>query len=96
MTIMRIKKVMRGYDLDDALQLIGMRRRSAIAAFLPAIGLLAAGAAIGAGIGLALAPSSGRRLRQDLGGRLDQLRERVKRDGESHSHANATSTPASS
>lgn len=93
---MRIKKVMRGYDLDDALHLIGMRRRSAMAVFLPAIGLLAAGAAIGAGIGLALAPSSGRRLRQDLGGRLDQLRERVRRDAQSHSHANATSTPASS
>ncbi len=94
---MRIKKVMRGYDLDDALELIGMRRRSPLAAFIPAIGLLAAGAAIGAGIGLALAPSSGRRLRQDLGGRLDQIRERVvKRDAESRSHANATSTPVSS
>jgi hypothetical protein len=95
---MRMKKVMRGYDLDDALQLIGMRRRSPMAVLLPAIGLLAAGAAIGAGIGLALAPSSGRRLRQDLGGRLDQLRERVaKRDAESsRSHANATSAPASS
>ena len=80
---MRIKKVMRGYDIDDALA-----PRSVSSAtfgdgiFLPAIGLLAAGAAIGAGIGLALAPSSGRRLRQDIGGRLDQLRERVKREAQ--------------
>ena len=43
-----------------------------------AFGLLAAGAIIGAGIGLAFAPSSGQRLRQDVSGRLDQLRERVK------------------
>jgi len=92
---MRIKKLMRGYELDDALRLIGAHRRSAMGTFLPALGLLAAGAAIGAGIGLALAPSSGRRLRQDIGGRLDQLRERVRRDSE-HSQVNATSTPASS
>jgi hypothetical protein len=93
---MRIKKLMRGYELDDALRLIGARRRSALETFLPALGLLAAGAAIGAGIGLALAPSSGRRLRQDLGGRLDQLRERVRRESSEQGHVNATSTPASS
>jgi len=93
---MRIKKLMRGYELDDALRLIGARRRSALETFLPALGLLAAGAAIGAGIGLALAPSSGRRLRQDIGGRLDQLRERVRRESSEQGHVNATSTPASS
>jgi YtxH-like protein len=91
---MRIKKLMRGYELDDALRLIGARRRSPLETLLPAMALLAAGAAIGAGIGLALAPSSGRRLRQDIGGRLDQLRERVRRDSESHS--NAVSAPAAS
>jgi hypothetical protein len=93
---MRIKKLMRGYELDDALRLIGARRRSALETFLPALGLLAAGAAIGAGIGLALAPSSGRRLRQDIGGRLDQLRERVRKESSEQGHVNATSTPASS
>jgi hypothetical protein len=93
---MRIKKLMRGYELDDALRLIGARRRSALETFLPALGLLAVGAAIGAGVGLALAPSSGRRLRQDIGGRLDQLRERVRRESSEQGHVNATSTPASS
>jgi hypothetical protein len=92
---MRIKKLMRGYELDDALRLIGARRRSPLETYLPALALLAAGAAIGAGIGLALAPSSGRRLRQDIGGRLDQLRERVRKAPE-QGHVNATSTPASS
>ena len=85
---------MRGYELDDALRLIGVaRRRSALELLLPALGLLAAGAAIGAGIGLAFAPSSGRRLREDVGGRLDQIRERVKKESEKHSNASVTSTP---
>jgi gas vesicle protein len=78
---MRIKNLMPDYDLEDALNLLGLsRRRSLMGMFLPAIGLLAAGAAIGAGVGLAFAPSSGRRLREDVGGRLDHLRERVKRE----------------
>jgi hypothetical protein len=78
---MRLKNVMPDYDLEDALHLLGLtRRRSILGVFLPAIGLLAAGAAIGAGVGLAFAPSSGRRLREDVSGRLDHLRERVKRE----------------
>ena len=91
---MTIKKLMRRYELDDALRLMGMHRRSAMETFLPALGLLAAGAVMGAGIGLALAPSSGRRLRQDIGGRLDQLRERVRKDSE-HARVNATATSSS-
>ncbi len=86
---MNINKLMRQYDLDDGLRLIGLaRRRSMIGLFLPAIGLLAAGAAIGAGVGLAFAPSSGRRLRQDVGGRFDQLRERVRQ--QQHNDVSAT------
>jgi hypothetical protein len=93
---MRIKKLMRGYELNDALRLIGRaRRRSALEMLLPAVALLAAGAALGAGIGLAFAPSSGRRLREDMSGRLDQLRERVKKESNKHRNADATSTPAS-
>jgi hypothetical protein len=89
------KKLMRGYELDDALRLIGVaRRRSAMEMMLPALGLLFAGAAIGAGIGLAFAPSSGRRLREDVGGRLDQIRERVKKESEKRSNATVASTPS--
>ncbi len=92
---MRIKKLMRGYELDDALRLIGRsRRRSMLEMVLPALALLAAGAAVGAGIGLVFAPSSGRRLREDMSGRLDQLRERVKKESDKHRNADATSTPA--
>jgi hypothetical protein len=68
-----------GYDIDDILDLVGLqRRRVSVRILLTAIGLMAAGAAAGACAGLLLAPSSGRRLRQDVGDRLDQIRERVK------------------
>jgi hypothetical protein len=92
---MTIKRLMRGYELDDALRLIGVaRRRSPIELMLPALGLLALGAAFGAGIGLAFAPSSGRRLREDVGGRLDQIRDRVRKDSEKHSNATVSSSPS--
>ena len=75
---MTFNKLISRYDVEDVLRLVGLaRRRSALGVILPALGLLAAGAAIGAGAGLAFAPSSGRRLRQDVGGKLDQIRERV-------------------
>ncbi len=68
-----------GYDVDDILDLVGLERRRTFLEFaLPAFGFIALGAAVGAGIGLAFAPSSGRRLRQEMGDRLDQIRERVK------------------
>jgi YtxH-like protein len=90
---MTIKRMMRRYDLEDALGLVGLaRRRSMLGMFLPAIGLLAAGVAIGAGVGLAFAPSSGRRLRQDVGGRLDQIRDRVKKESQHYNNeVNASS-----
>jgi hypothetical protein len=93
---MTIEKLMRGYEVNDALRLIGLaRRRSMLELLLPAIGLLAAGAALGAGIGLAFAPSSGRNLRKDVGGRLDQIRDKVKRESDKYVNADASSTPAS-
>ena len=76
---MNMKKLMRSYDADDVLQLLGLtQRRSFLGTILPAFGLIAAGAVIGAGVGLAFAPSSGQRFRQDVSGKLDQLRDRVK------------------
>jgi len=67
------------YDIDDVLEVIGLQRRgSALGAILPAIGLVAIGAAIGAGVGLMFAPTAGRRLRQGMSERIDQMRERMK------------------
>jgi hypothetical protein len=89
---MNMKKLMRSYDADDVLHLLGLApRRSFLGTVLPAFGLLAAGAIIGAGIGLAFAPSSGQRLRQDVSGRLDQLRERVKSNSTEEEYKNGTS-----
>jgi gas vesicle protein len=87
---MTMKKVI-GYDLDDILDLVGLeRRRSIIGSMLPAIGLVAIGAAIGAGVGLMFAPSSGRRLRQEVGDRFDQIRERVKSEAQKQGVLNAS------
>jgi len=81
-----------GYDIDDVLHLIGLRRQRALfGTVLPAIGLMCLGAAIGASAGLMFAPSSGRRLRQDVGDRLDQIKERVKTEAQKRGVAvNAT------
>jgi hypothetical protein len=87
---MSIKQLL-GYDIDDALDLVGLiRRRSIARAVLPAVGFLTLGAAIGAGVGLMLAPSSGRRLRQDVGDRLDQIREKMKTEAQKGGAVNAT------
>jgi hypothetical protein len=75
---MRIRNILR-YDIDDALELIGLRRsRSAVDVILPAMALVAFGAGIGACVGLMVAPSSGRRLRQGMSERLDQMREKMR------------------
>lgn len=81
-----------GYDVDDVLGLAGLERRAQfVDSFLPALGLLFVGAAIGAGIGLAFAPASGRRLRQGVGEKLDRFRDRVKaRAEEQQGTLNAT------
>jgi hypothetical protein len=79
------------YDIDDALDIIGLRRsRSAIGVILPALGLVAVGAAIGASIGLMFAPSSGRRLRQGMTERLDKVREKMKVEARKQGLLNAT------
>ena len=71
-----------GYDMADVLALAGLARKpTTFEAVLPAIGLIAAGVVIGAGLGLFFAPESGRLLRDDVSrnvnSRVGQLRERV-------------------
>lgn len=87
---MRIRRLL-GYDMDDVLDIVGLqRRRSAIGALLVGGGLVAIGAAVGAGVGLMFAPSSGRRLRQDMSERLDQMREKMKVEARKQGLLNAT------
>jgi hypothetical protein len=76
------------FDVDDVLDLMGLeRRRSAIGIILPMLGVLAAGVAVGAGLGLFLAPTSGRQLRREAEGKVNDIRERLR--GENDIHATA-------
>jgi hypothetical protein len=78
------RKRLIGYDIDDVLELVGLarRRHMLLEGLLPMMGLLAVGAAVGAGVGLMLAPSSGRRLRKEVGDKLDDIRSRMRHDVE--------------
>lgn len=89
---MAIRKAFRP-DIRDVLELAGLKRKArakALAALLPALSLLFAGAAIGAGIGLAFAPSSGRRLRLEVGEKILHLRDRAKTEAKKEDALNAT------
>jgi len=65
-------------DQDDLLEKVGLeRRRGPTDYLLPALGLLGAGLAVGCGLGMLLAPKSGRELRAELGRRLASGRSRA-------------------
>jgi hypothetical protein len=64
--------------LADILGAVGLERRpSAIARLLPAVGLITVSAAVGAGLALLLAPSSGSKLRARLSDGLDDAKHRL-------------------
>ncbi|WP_373044831.1 hypothetical protein [Vulgatibacter sp.] len=55
------------YDMNDALALMGLRRRaSASTRFFGALGLVLGGVAVGTVLGLMLAPRAGKDLRESL------------------------------
>jgi gas vesicle protein len=89
---MRIRRLL-GYDIDDILEIVGLQRRRAVVGAFTVVGLVAVGAVIGAGVGLMFAPSSGRRLRQDVSERLDQMREKMKVEARKQGLLNATPEP---
>jgi hypothetical protein len=65
-------------ELNDVLGVIGLERRpSAFSRALPALGLVAVSAAVGAGAALLLAPSSGDELRARLSDGLDGVKNRL-------------------
>lgn len=69
---------MRGLGGDDILAALGLeRRRSAFDVLLPALGIFAAGAVLGGGVALLLAPKSGRETRQNLKGKASELTHRI-------------------
>jgi len=65
-------------DLDDLLGVIGLqRRRGRAERILPALAMVAVGAAVGAGAALLLAPSSGADLRHRISEGAGNVKERV-------------------
>jgi len=65
-------------DFSDILGVVGLERRpSAYSRVLPALGLVAVSAAVGAGAALLLAPSSGEELRARLSDGLDDVKHRL-------------------
>lgn len=71
-------KAVRSVEWNDILGVIGLERRpSAFSRALPALGLIAVSAAVGAGAALLFAPSSGDELRNRLSDGLDNVKNRL-------------------
>ncbi|MEO8905857.1 MAG: YtxH domain-containing protein [Polyangiaceae bacterium] len=71
-------KAVRSVEWNDILGVIGLERRpSLFSRALPALGLIAVSAAVGAGAALLLAPSSGDELRNRLSDGLDGMKNRM-------------------
>jgi hypothetical protein len=78
-----------GLRFDDILGVVGLERKpSALGHLLPVAGLVAVSAAVGAGIALLLAPTSGSKLRARLSDGLDEAKLRLS-DSLSHYESNA-------
>jgi len=74
--------------LNDALGMVGLERRpSALSRWLPALGLVTLSAAVGAGVALLLAPSSGTQLRARLSDGIDDAKRRLS-PGVDHTQTN--------
>ena len=71
-------KTIERLDLESVLGAVGLERRpSALAQFLPAAGLITFSAAVGAGVALLLAPTSGTKLRARLSDGIDDAKHRL-------------------
>lgn len=70
-------KDLRHLNRDDILASVGLARKGNYDWIAPAIGFFTAGIALGAGIGLLLAPKPGRELRNELQQKLQASRQRL-------------------
>lgn len=71
MDLKDLRKQLTGLEKDDFLKLLGVEeRRTTVDYLMPALGMFSVGLLVGAGLGLMLAPKSGRELRTDLRSRL--------------------------
>jgi hypothetical protein len=69
----KIAKSVTSIELEDVLGTVGLSRRRSH--FLENLGLIAAGAVVGAGAAILLAPNSGRETRRLLGDEASRLRQ---------------------
>ena len=71
-------KDLRKLDKDDILDMLGLETKSSTGAWLAgALGTFGVGLLVGAGIGLMLAPKTGRELREDIRERLRRAPEDI-------------------
>jgi hypothetical protein len=71
-------RTLKNMDRDDVLALLGLEtRRGAVDYILPTVGIFSIGLLVGAGIGLLLAPKSGRELMDDLRTRMSGQSEEM-------------------
>lgn len=67
-----------GLRFEDVLAAVGLERKpSTLAQLLPAAGLITISAAVGAGLALLLAPTSGSKLRARLSDGIDDAKHRL-------------------
>jgi hypothetical protein len=69
----KLVKSVSSIEVDDVLGTVGLARRRSGSSFFIGLGLVAAGAVVGAGTALLLAPSSGRETRRRLGDQASKL-----------------------
>jgi len=71
-------KELKSIDKDDILAALGLQtKKSAAEYLLPVLGLFSAGILVGVGVGMLVAPKSGRELRESLGKRVEEVRDRA-------------------
>jgi hypothetical protein len=83
----------RHFSAEDALAMVGLaRRHGSLERTLSAIGLVAVGAAVGAGVALVLAPTSGEKLRARIAEGLDDAKDRLQDATSSVTHMGSSSS----
>ena len=84
---------LRHLSAEDVLGSLGLtRRHGGFERALSAVGLVAVGATIGAGVALMLAPSSGQKLRAQISDRLDDAKESLQEAANSAAHVGGSSS----
>ena len=68
-----LRKSFRDLDRERMLEMVGLERRRSVAARVwPVFALFGTGILVGVGVGMMVAPRTGRELREDLKGRFQQ------------------------